>query len=126
MTFLIVEDNSEMRRLIKHTATTANDIVYECTDGLDALASYIRHRPDWVLMDIKMPKLDGIAATRQIVQEFPLARVVIVSQYNDLDMREGARHAGAIGYVLKDDLLAICRIIGRRDTSVAPRKGISE
>jgi CheY-like chemotaxis protein len=113
MTFLIVEDNSEMRRMIKRAVTAASDMVYECSDGKDALASYVEHRPDWVLMDIKMPKLDGISATRQIKQAFPQARIVVVSQYNDPEMREGARQAGALEYVLKDDLLAIRRIVGR-------------
>jgi len=102
-----------MRRLIKHTVATTNDVVYECNDGSEALASYMRHRPDWVLMDIKMPELDGISATRQIVSAFPRARVLVVSQYDDQEMRDDARKAGAVDYVLKDNLLAICRIISR-------------
>jgi len=113
MTFLIVEDNSEMRRLIKRAVTKESDIVYECSDGSDALASYVQHGPDWVLMDIKMPRLDGISATRQIKKVFPQARIVVVSQYDDTEMREDARRAGAADYVLKDDLLAIRQIIGR-------------
>jgi CheY-like chemotaxis protein len=110
MTFLIVEDNSEMRRLIRRTVTRESDIVYECSD---ALASYIQHGPDWVLMDIRMPKLDGISATRQIKEAFPQARIVVVSQYDDPEMRERARRAGAADNVLKDDLLAIRRVVGR-------------
>ena len=113
MTFLIVEDNSEMRRLIRCAVTRENDMVYECSDGSDALASYIQHDPDWVLMDIKMPQLDGIYATRQIKEAFPEARIVVVSHYDDPEMRAGARRAGAADYVLKDNLLAIRRIIGR-------------
>jgi two-component system, chemotaxis family, chemotaxis protein CheY len=113
MIFLIVEDNSEMRRLIKDAVTRPGDIVHECADGADALAGYIEHRPDWVLMDVKMPRLDGISATRQIKEVFPEARIVIVSQYDDPETREAARLAGGDGYVLKDDLLAIRRILGR-------------
>jgi CheY-like chemotaxis protein len=113
MIFLIVEDNSEMRRLIRRTVTRESDVVYECSDGSDALTSYVEHGPDWVLMDIKMPKLDGISATRQIKEIFPQARIIVVSQYDDAEMREGARRAGATDYVLKDDLLAIRRVIGR-------------
>jgi CheY-like chemotaxis protein len=113
MTFLIVDDNSEMRRLIKRAVTRKSDVVFECGDGIDALASFAMCKPDWVLMDVKMPKLDGIAATRQIMEAFPRAQIVIVSQYDDFEMREGARGAGAVDYVLKDDLLAICGIIGR-------------
>jgi DNA-binding NarL/FixJ family response regulator len=115
MTFLIVEDNSEMRRLIRRAVTRKSDIVYECNDGSDALASYMEHGPDWVLMDIKMPKLDGISATLRIKKAFPEARIVVVSQYDDPEVREGACRAGAAGYVLKDNLLAILEIIGRSD-----------
>ena len=113
MIFLIVEGNSEMRRLVKRAVTREGDVVYECSDGNDALASYIRHGPDWVLMDIKMPRVDGITATRQIKEIFPQARIVVVSQYDDTEMREGARQAGATSYVLKDNLLAIRQVIGR-------------
>lgn len=111
MTFLIVDDNSEMRRLIKSVVTKASDIAYECSDGKDALASYERNQPDWVLMDIKMPVLDGISATRRIKEAFPQAKIIVVSQYGDPEMQEGARQAGAASYVLKDDLLAIRRIV---------------
>jgi CheY-like chemotaxis protein len=113
MTFLIVEDSGEMRRLIRRTVTDASDVVYECSDGEDALASYKLHGPDWVLMDIKMPGLDGISATRRIKKAFPQARIIVVSQYNDPEMQEDARRAGAVDYVLKDDLLAIRRFVSR-------------
>jgi DNA-binding NarL/FixJ family response regulator len=67
------------------------------------------------MMDIKMPKLDGISATLRIKKAFPEARIVVVSQYDDPEVREGACRAGAAGYVLKDNLLAILEIIGRSD-----------
>lgn len=113
MIFLIVEDNSEMRRLIRCAVTGEGDLVYECSDGSDALANYVRYGPDWVLMDIKMQKVDGISATRQIREIFPHARIVVVSQYDDAEVRESARQAGATSYVLKDNLLAIRKVIGR-------------
>lgn len=114
MKLLIVEDSTEMRRLIASTVAGPGDVVYELSDGAGALASYAEHRPDWVLMDVKMPEVDGICATSQIKTAFPEARVVIVSQYNDADTREAARHAGAAEYVLKDDLLALRRVLHLR------------
>ncbi len=63
-------------------------------------------------MDIKMQEMDGLAATRQIIANYPQARVVIVTNYDDSDMREAAHDAGACAYVVKDNLLAVRQIIG--------------
>jgi len=65
------------------------------------------HRPDWVLMDIDLPEVDGINATRQIVAAHPEARVVIVTSYDDAGLRETARSAGACEYVVKENLIEI-------------------
>jgi CheY-like chemotaxis protein len=113
MKLLIIGDSYEMRRLIRRAVVGPDDVVYELCDGSGALASYSENRPDWVLMDIKMPNVDGISATRQIKTAFPEARIIVVSQYNDPEIREAARQAGAAEYVLKDNLLAIRRILGR-------------
>ena len=109
---LIVEDNYQMRQLIKSAVEGLTDVVYECDDGEAALAAYAAHRPDWVLMDIEMPRVDGITATKQIKAAFPEARVLIVTQYDDAAMSEAAREAGAAGYTLKDDLFAVRRVLG--------------
>ena len=110
---MIIEDNSEMRRLIRATMVRPGDEVYEVEDGADAVATYAAHRPDCVLMDIKMRRVDGISATRQVKQAFPEARIIVVSQYNDPELREAARQAGAAEYVLKDNLLSLRRIAGQ-------------
>ncbi|HXF43686.1 MAG TPA: response regulator transcription factor [Pyrinomonadaceae bacterium] len=107
MKLLIVEDNSDMRRLIRQFVGKYTDEVFECTDGSEALTFYKRHRPDWVLMDIEMNHTDGISATRQIKAAFPDARVVIVTNHNTAALREEAQAAGAQGYVLKENLAAL-------------------
>jgi CheY-like chemotaxis protein len=56
MRLLIVEDNLEMRRLIVHVVRKLSDAIFECEDGAEALSAYREHLPDWVLMDIEMPK----------------------------------------------------------------------
>ena len=66
---------------------------------------YLAHRPDVVLMDIAMRGVNGIAATLQICQADPAARVVIVTDYDDQDLRAAAERAGASGDVLKENLL---------------------
>ena len=76
----------------------------ECADGAQALAAYEKSRPDWVLMDIQMPVMGGLEATRRIKALDPLAQILIVTEFPDAELRTEARQAGACGYVLKDDL----------------------
>ncbi len=111
MTALIVEDSELMRRLIKALIAGIVDAVVECASGDAAYAAYAAHRPDWVLMDIELPGLDGISATVRIRADFPDARILIVTDYGDERLREAARAAGACGYVLKENLLEVrCRL----------------
>lgn len=108
---LIVEDNAVMRRLLRGLMVNLADEIRECTDGSLALAAYREFQPDWVLMDIEMPRLDGLAATRQILAAFPDARVVIVTHYDSANFREAARAAGACGFVSKENLLVLPALI---------------
>jgi two-component system NarL family response regulator len=112
MTLLIVEDNPEMRRLVRSLVAKRADAVYECNDGSQALAAYREQRPDWVLMDIQMPVMDGIAATRLIKTAIPEARIVMLTQYDYAEMREAAREAGAVGDLLKDELFKLHAMFG--------------
>ena len=66
VTALIVDDCESMRRLIKALIGSVADVIVECASGDAAYAAYAAHRPDWVLMDIQLPGLDGVAATGQI------------------------------------------------------------
>jgi CheY-like chemotaxis protein len=88
---------------------------FECSDGCEALTAYRQHQPDLVLMDLKMSRMDGLSATRQIMQCFPKARIVIVSQWEDLPLREAALLAGAEAYVGKSDLLPLRQILSETD-----------
>ncbi|MCA1623493.1 MAG: response regulator transcription factor [Acidobacteria bacterium] len=108
---LIVDDSQPMRELIKMTLAGVAEIVGECADGADALAAYKRLRPDWVLMDIGMKNMDGITATRQITAAHPQARIMIVTDYNDDDLRRAAREAGACQFIVKENLLDILEIL---------------
>ena len=100
-----------MRRMIKKLIKGVPAEVYECSDGAQALAAYIVHLPDWVVMDIEMKEVDGITATRQITTAFPDARVIIVTVHGDEPLRAAARQAGACGYVLKENLLELRRLL---------------
>lgn len=105
MSLMIVEDNEPMRRMIRSIVADLAERIDECGDGAEAYARYADRRPDWVLMDIAMPVMDGITATRGIIADFPDARVLIVTDYDDAELRAKAREAGALGYLLKDNLL---------------------
>jgi CheY-like chemotaxis protein len=111
MTVLIVEDNAGVRRLLRSAVAGIAAAAWECCDGAGALEAYAAHRPDIVLMDIRMPGMDGLAATRQILGSHPFAKIVIVTDYDDDALRGAAREAGACGYVLKLDLLQLAPLI---------------
>jgi CheY-like chemotaxis protein len=101
---LIVEDNAAMRATIRSVLQEFESEFCECSDGKDALEMYRMFRPRWVLMDVRMNELDGIAAIKQIRAAFPEARVVIVTGYDDPALRREAQEAGAVAFVRKDDL----------------------
>jgi two-component system response regulator DegU len=111
MRLLIVEDNAGMRKLIRSVVAPVAEDVYECSDGSEALGAYSAHLPDFVLMDIQMGLLDGITATRRIKAADPAARIIIVTDYDQRDLREAARQAGACAYVVKENLLELVRLL---------------
>jgi CheY-like chemotaxis protein len=113
MKVLIVEDNARVRQIIRSVIADLADEVIECADGSEAVLACMSYRPDWVLMDIKMPRVDGLKAAAQICAACPDARIMMVTNYEGEDLREAARVAGASEYVIKEDLLAIRRILLR-------------
>jgi DNA-binding NarL/FixJ family response regulator len=78
------------------------EVVGSAADGEQALAVVAAQRPDVVLMDLRMPRLDGVAATRRIRAEFPDTQVVVLTTYADDDSVFAALRAGARGYLTKD------------------------
>ena len=120
MKLLIVDDDERIRRLIKSVLADAAAVVCECSDGAQARRSYDEQQPDWVLMDLTMPEVDGITATRQIRAAYPRARVVIVTAHDSASLRERAAEAGAIGYVAKENLLELRELLG---VGLAPSTG---
>ena len=112
MRLLIVEDSQQMRREIKLFVSDLAQEICECGDGAEALSAYAAQRPDWVLMDIRMEEVDGLTATRRIKAAHPEARIMILTAYDDAELREAARSAGACEYVTKENLLEVRRILG--------------
>ena len=101
---LIVDDQRLMREGLRTLLELERgfEIVGEAGDGQAALEAYAALQPDVVLMDIRMPGMDGVEATRRLRAQWPAARVIILTTFDDdTNVFEGLR-AGALGYLLKD------------------------
>jgi PAS domain S-box-containing protein len=104
--FLIVDDHEPVRQGIRSLLTRRTDwtVCGEATDGLEAIETARRLRPDIVLMDLSMPRMDGAEATRIIRQDVPEAKVIVVSQNDPAVFRHLAAQVGARAYVSKATL----------------------
>lgn len=118
MKVLIVDDSARIRKLIMNMlagAKTSNkNLVYEffeCDDGINAFAEYSRLKPNWVIMDISMKRMNGLDAVTQIKNEFPDAQIMIVTNYDDARFRKKAESQGIKHYVLKENLTEINDIV---------------
>ena len=99
---LIVDDALIMRKRIREIAEDAGwEIAAEAQDGEEALALYQQEKPDLVTLDIVMPKLDGVAALKQLMLRDPQARVVMVSAVNQKPKLAECIAAGAIDFIVK-------------------------
>ena len=133
---IIADDQQLVRAGFRKILESEDDITVlaEASNGLQAIAAARRHQPDVVLMDIRMPDMDGLEATRQLLRDDPaLTRVLILTTFDLDEYVYQALHAGASGFLLKDSppdqLLAATRIVAGGDALLAPsitRKVIQE
>jgi DNA-binding NarL/FixJ family response regulator len=123
---LLVDDDALMRAGLEaiFSSDRAVEVVGEAVDGREALARARELRPDVVLMDVRMPALDGIAATREIVASLPDARVVILTTFEDDEYIFGALTAGASGFLLKrtspELLIEAIKAVAAGDSLLSP------
>ena len=101
---LIVDDHDLIRESTRLMLEGVPDleVVGEAVNGRHALELCRQLRPDLVLMDVRMPDMDGLTATREIKKEMPAISVLMVSAYESVDYRRDAARAGATDYILKD------------------------
>lgn len=111
MKLLIVDDDARIRKIIAAMVSDISDDIAECSNGKEACDTYETFLPDWVTMDLRMPGVDGITATRMIRTDFPEAKIIILTTYESDMLRESATAAGACAYVLKEDLTQIRSIL---------------
>jgi DNA-binding NarL/FixJ family response regulator len=124
---LLVDDQELIRLGFRLSLEAADDveIAGEAADGQDGVDLARRLQPDVVIMDVRMPRLDGIAATERIVAELPAARVLVVTTFDLDEYAFGALEAGASGFLLKDatsaQLVDAVRSVHRGDAILSPR-----
>lgn len=122
---MIVEDQQLIRRAFKTLLSLEPDldVVAEAGDGQEAVRLAKLTRPDVILMDLQMPRLGGVAATRQIMADLPETRIVVLTTFDNDEIVLDAVSAGAAAYLLKDaaeaDILATIRGETRLSPSVA-------
>ena len=123
---LVVDDQSMVRAGLRMLLAEEPDIdvVAEASNGFEAIAQVTRYQPDVVLMDIRMPVLDGLEATRRILAGDDTVKVLILTTFDLDDYVYEALRAGASGFVLKDDppeqLIAAVRTIADGEALLSP------
>jgi DNA-binding NarL/FixJ family response regulator len=124
---LLVDDQELIRVGFRMVLEAEPDItvIGEAVDGRDAIVQTDLLKPDLVLMDIRMPGLDGIAATQAIVARHPGTRVLVLTTFDLDEYAFGAIRAGASGFLLKDaqrhEMISAVRAVHRGDAALAPR-----
>jgi len=104
MKLMIVDDHEGMRNMIRQLIAAPGDSVVECGSGDEAVQKAGEFKPDCVTMDISMPGLCAFNTARGIRKAHPAARVIFVSSHDQPDYRRAAQEAGAVGYVMKENL----------------------
>jgi two-component system, NarL family, response regulator len=126
---LVVDDHPVVRQGLVAMLEEVPDllVVGQAGNGREALAVFRQQQPDVTLMDLRMPEMDGVAAITAICNEFPAARIIVLTTYDgDEDIYQGLR-AGAKGYLLKDaepeELLSAIRAVCRGQKHIPPHVG---
>jgi DNA-binding NarL/FixJ family response regulator len=123
---LVADDQALVRSGFRMILDAKDDleVIGEAENGAEAVSAAERDRPDVVLMDVRMPGVDGIEATRQIVASGSAARIIVLTTYDADEYVFSALRAGASGFLLKDvrpaELVEAIRVVARGDALLAP------
>jgi DNA-binding NarL/FixJ family response regulator len=123
---LIVDDHAMLRDGIRVLLGVHDDIqiVGEASDGYEAINKALKFAPDIILMDLAMPRMDGLEATRRIKRKIPTAKVLVLTQYEDKQVVQSAVRAGVSGYIpkkaLSSELLTAIHVVHGGDSFLYP------
>lgn len=126
---LLVDDQSLVRRGLKALLEFEDDleVIGEAVNGEAAIAQLESLNPDIILMDVRMPIMDGVAATQEICQRFPNIKILVLTTFDDNEYVTQALHYGASGYLLKDtppeELAQAIRAVSKGYTHLGPGIG---
>lgn len=121
---IIVDDHKIMRDGLRNILKNEKEIeiIGEADNGRDAVKLILEQKPDVAIMDIGMPEMNGVEATRQIVKEMPEAKIIALSMHYDMQFVSGMLKAGAKGYLLKDcagaELITAIRSVSKDNTYI--------
>jgi len=123
---LLVDDHQIIRDGIRSLLSYAEgiEVVGECSDGLEAISCAVSEKPDVILMDINMPKINGIDATKTIITDNPDSKILVLTVHDELAYISKMLHAGALGYVLKTtnkaELIAAIKSVSKGEKYFSP------
>jgi DNA-binding NarL/FixJ family response regulator len=127
---MLADDHQMLREGLRRSMVDQGfDVVCEASDGMEAVEAAFRLRPDVILMDVTMPEMDGVEATRRIRQSLAETRVVMLTMHADQDVLANAIRAGASGYLVKDcstdEIADAVRMAATGDTPISPQLAAS-
>lgn len=120
MKILIVDDHTDMRRTLRMIIDTASERSHdfiECSDGQEAVDQFALHRPDIVIMDVRLKTVDGFTAVEKIMELRPDSRVIFITAHDSPSVRERAARLQALGFVSKDNLMELPSLISAVSSS---------
>lgn len=113
MKYLIVDDHPRTRRSVRESLWQPGDTFQESSTGEEAVELYKRMLPDWVIMDVRMPGVGGLVAASRITTEHAEAKILVLSQFDDPDVAEAARRAGALAFLNKENIADLTDVLTR-------------
>ena len=123
---MIVDDHAHTREMIRKFLALPGMTFCECASGDEAMRCVRDFKPNWITMDVNMPGLNGFQSTEALRAEFPSARVIIVTGYNEPHFRQLSRSVGAVGLVCKENLMALRMMLSNEMTGSIPLQPVSE
>jgi CheY-like chemotaxis protein len=122
MKLMIVDDHASTREMIRKFLALPGMTFCECASGDEALLRAREFKPNWVTMDVNMPGLNGFQSTAALRAEHPGARVIMVTAFNESHFRQLSNSAGAVGFIAKENLLALRVMLSNEMTGSNPPK----